>query len=103
MCAHTNSLAHVQLHDEHVDYVLLHKYTYTWVHQFLISVGIDIIYCVAWIGNLIVQNSHIRFMDMAKVSHSSTIYSSVNESVGVHMSLFHSPQVKKLLTNLEKL
>ena len=42
-------------------------------------------------------------MDMAKVSHSSTIYDSVDEFVGVHKSLLYSPQVKKLLINLEKL
>ena len=42
-------------------------------------------------------------MDTAKVSHSSTIYHSVDEFVGLHKSLLYSPQVKELFIDLEKL
>ena len=42
-------------------------------------------------------------MDMAEVSHSNTIYGSVDEFVGVHKSLLDPPQMKELHTNLKKL
>ena len=57
----------------------------------LVSYTIDIIYYITWIGNAIIQNGHIYFMDMTQDSHSNAIYGSVNEFVKVHKSLLDSP------------
>ena len=39
MCAHTNSLAHAQLRDEHVDDVVLHTYIHTHTYMFVCRYG----------------------------------------------------------------